>query len=226
MLWERNDIIPNEVIDYISKDWNEEWFHSGNKTNPETLKKNMQMDQNNLWNNYCESVRPYISGSTALNKVFLGTKHSVPLFSWYKEGDEYGYHNDSYPIRQVFPNLNYTVYLNDDFEGGELIIKVGNVEVVTKPEKGKFIIYDSNLQHRVAPVTKGERKVMLGWMETEIKDTFHRNFYIDYCLACQDVMETILPHYDNDSQDLEYVEVVKKLANFRYMLMREYGRTD
>ena len=28
MLWEKSDIIPNEVIDYISKDWNEEWFHS------------------------------------------------------------------------------------------------------------------------------------------------------------------------------------------------------
>ena len=35
MLWEKSDIIPNEVIDYISKDWNEEWFHSGNNTNPE-----------------------------------------------------------------------------------------------------------------------------------------------------------------------------------------------
>ena len=39
MLWEKSDIIPNEIIDYISKDWNEEWFHSGNNTNPEKLKK-------------------------------------------------------------------------------------------------------------------------------------------------------------------------------------------
>ena len=219
MLWEKSDIIPNEVIDYISKDWNEEWFHSGNNTNPEKLKKNLQMDQNNLWNNYCDTVRPYISGNNILNTAFLGTKHSVPLFSWYKEGDEYGYHNDNYPIRQVFPNLNYTVYLNDDFEGGELIIKVGNVEVVTKPEKGKFVIYDSNLQHRVAPVTKGERKVMLGWMETEIKDTFHRNLYIDYCLSSQEILKTILPHYNDDAEDLEYIGIVKKLSNFRYMLM-------
>ena len=226
MLWEKSDIIPNEVIDYISKDWNEEWFHSGNNTNPEKLKKNLQMDQNNLWNNYCDSVRPYINGSNTLNNVFLGTKHSVPLFSWYKEGDEYGYHNDSYPIRQVYPNLNYTCYLNDDFEGGELILKVGNIEVVTKPEKGKFIIYDSNLQHRVAPVTKGERKVMLGWMETEIKDTFHRNLYIDYCLSSQDILKTILPYYNDDAEDLEYIGIVKKLSNFRYMLMREYGRSD
>tara|TARA_Y100000004_G_scaffold184562_1_gene233745 strand:- start:543 stop:1223 length:681 start_codon:yes stop_codon:yes gene_type:complete len=226
MLWEKSDIIPNEIIDYISKDWNEEWFHSGNNTNPEKLKKNLQMDQNNLWNNYCSTVQPYLKKSKVLNNMFLGTKHSVPLFSWYKEGMEYGYHNDNYPIRQVYPNLNYTVYLNDDFEGGELIIKVGNVEVVTKPEKGKFIIYDSNLQHRVAPVTKGERKVMLGWMETEIKDSFHRNLCIDYSLSCNELLRNLLPRFDNNEEDLEYIEIGKALTNFRYQILREYGRSD
>tara|TARA_A200000159_G_scaffold37851_1_gene34066 strand:+ start:920 stop:1600 length:681 start_codon:yes stop_codon:yes gene_type:complete len=226
MLWEKSDIIPNEIIDYIGKDWSEEWFHSGNLSNPEKIKKNMQMDENNIWSNYCSAVQPYIKGSKVLNNMFLGTKHSVPMFSWYKEGDQYGYHNDNYPIRNLFPNLNYTVYLNDDFEGGELIIKVGNVEVVTKPEKGKFIIYDSNLQHRVAPVTKGERKVMLGWMETEIKDSFHRNLCIEYSLSCNDILRDLQPRYDNNEEDLEFIEIGKRLANFRYQILREYGRSD
>jgi len=184
------------------------------------------MDENNIWLNYCSAVKPYIMKSKILNNIFLATKHSVPLFSWYKEGDEYGYHNDNYPIRKLYPNLNYTVYLNDDFEGGELIIKVGNVEVVTKPEKGKFIIYDSNLQHRVAPVTKGERKVMLGWMETEIKDSFHRNFCIDYSLTCNDILRDLCPLYDNNEEDLEFIAIGKRLNNFRYQMLREYGRSD
>jgi PKHD-type hydroxylase len=225
MLWEKTDIIPNEVIDYISKDWDVEWFHSGNSTNPERLKKNLQMDQNNLWTNYCHTVEAHIQASKVLRDMFLGTKQSVPMFSWYHEGDYYGYHNDKYPIRNVWPNLNYTCYLNDDFEGGELIIKVGNVEVVTKPEKGKFVIYDSNLQHRVAPVTKGNRKVMLGWIETEIKDTFSRNWCIDYAITCNDILKTIDKFYEHDD-DVEYVEIVKKLQHCKYMMLREYGRSD
>ena len=34
MLWEKSDILSDNVIDYIGSNWDKEWFHSGNVTNP------------------------------------------------------------------------------------------------------------------------------------------------------------------------------------------------
>ena len=224
MLWEKSDILSDNVIDYIGSNWDREWFHSGNVTNPESLKKNLQMDQNNIFQNYYEAAMKELTMSKCMNGVFLCTKQAIPLFSWYHEGDQYGYHIDDYPIRNVYPNLNWTCYLNDDFEGGELVVRVGNMEVITKPEKGKFIIYDSSLYHRVNPVTKGDRRVMIGFMESEIKDSYHRNLAIDYALTSQSILAKIRPHYDEDQQG--YIDIKKELLQFRYSLLRNYGRSD
>ena len=46
--------------------------------------------------------------------------------------------------------------LNDDFEGGELIV---NNKVVPK-EKGMAILFDGSLFHEVTPVLSGERFVV------------------------------------------------------------------
>ena len=70
------------------------------------------------------------------------------------------------------------------------------------------------------------RGVMLGWMETEIKDSFHRNLCIDYSLSCNELLRNLLPRFDNNEEDLEYIEIGKALTNFRYQILREYGRSD
>jgi predicted 2-oxoglutarate/Fe(II)-dependent dioxygenase YbiX len=46
--------------------------------------------------------------------------------------------------------------LNDDFEGGELIV---NEKVVPK-EKGMAILFDGSIFHEVTPVLFGERFVV------------------------------------------------------------------
>jgi hypothetical protein len=45
------------------------------------------------------------------------------------------------------------VFLNDDFEGGELIID----NCIIKPKKNQLILFTGNLPHVVAPIISGER---------------------------------------------------------------------
>jgi len=51
------------------------------------------------------------------------------------------------------------VYLNDDFEGGKII--VGEKEIT--PKKGYALMFRSNIPHRVTEITKGKRGVMANW---------------------------------------------------------------
>jgi len=87
---------------------------------------------------------------------------------------------DSHPCGGVNADMSMTIFLNDDYEGGELVIKVGNIETSHKPKAGTVIIYNTGALHKINPVTKGDRKVIVGWLESDIQDSFMRSHLIDY----------------------------------------------
>ena len=91
----------------------------------------------------------------------------------YTEYDEsykghYDWHSDIGP-KCVFEDqtrkISFSLGLNDadEFEGGELVIKFGIDEQSYKLSKGEVLIFPSYLVHKVTPVTKGLRKVIVGW---------------------------------------------------------------
>jgi PKHD-type hydroxylase len=107
-------------------------------------------------------------------------------YSNYNEGDYYDWHNDQH--ESAYPDglvrkLSFTIFLNDDYEGGEFEIcklsgskklpKINvtniNQKIITdedrlQPSIGTIIIFPSYVWHRVAPVTKGIRKSLVGWI--------------------------------------------------------------
>ena len=56
-------------------------------------------------------------------------------------------------------NKTTITYLNQEYDGGRTI--VGNYTV--EPETGKIILFNSNIKHKVLPLIKGDRYVMLVW---------------------------------------------------------------
>ena len=110
-------------------------------------------------------------------------------YSIYNEGDYYNWHNDQ--RESVYEDglarkLSFTVFLNEDYDGGDFeIVKLSaekelpklNVENVSatllvneggmitgpQPSAGTMIVFPSYLWHRVEPVIKGPRKSLVGW---------------------------------------------------------------
>jgi len=64
------------------------------------------------------------------------------------------------------------VYLNDDFEGGEIFFP--RLKLALRPEQGLLVIFSSGPEHEhgVKPVTAGRRYTMPSWYTT---DESHRN---------------------------------------------------
>lgn len=85
-----------------------------------------------------------------------------------EENGKYDWHMDMRiggdPILE-HRKLSMTLLLNDDFEGGNFQISLGdNNNPITLPaKKGRALLFPSYMIHRVTPVTKGIRKSLVVW---------------------------------------------------------------
>jgi len=68
------------------------------------------------------------------------------------------------PSQPLSRKLSFSLGLSDrnDYEGGGLIINFGK-EKTFKLGRGEIVIFPSWMLHKVAPVTTGKRKVIVGW---------------------------------------------------------------
>lgn len=96
----------------------------------------------------------------------------IPQLLYYAPGGKYDAHNDSEDfvnnkLQRVFErDITILVYLNDNYEGGELEMPDWGIQF--KPKAGTVIAFPSyiNFTHKVNPVTKGERFNIVSWICT------------------------------------------------------------
>ena len=95
----------------------------------------------------------------------------VPKFNKYVNGGNYGPHADAgLMMGRIRTDVAMTLFLNDDYEGGELIC--GGLKFKGNP--GTAVVYDCWRTHEVTPVTKGERICAITWMQSWIADPEQR----------------------------------------------------
>ena len=94
-------------------------------------------------------------------------------FTSYSTGDYYDWHMDLLPgeTQQLFARkLSLSVILSNplDHKGGELEINrhaKDGCEIALKPEQGAVVFFPSFIQHRVTPVSQGNRYSLVVWVE-------------------------------------------------------------
>lgn len=83
----------------------------------------------------------------------------------YTEGGHYNFHVDS--GIHTPRTLSCIFFINDDYEGGNLLFRFPNQKEIINVEKVKnrMIVWPSNFlyPHSVSPVTKGERYSVVSW---------------------------------------------------------------
>ena len=120
-----------------------------------------------------------------LNVALLPRKVSTPMLSRYAPGMSYGDHMDSAigqdQDRIYRVDLSCTVFLDDRnaFEGGELEIETDFGPQRYKLGAGDAVFYPTVFIHRVAPVTAGERRVCVFWLESLVRDPAKRAMLLE-----------------------------------------------
>ncbi len=103
------------------------------------------------------------------------------LLSRYDSGMSYGTHVDDALMDGQRTDLSFTVFLNapDDYDGGRLVIDEPAGERAFAMPAGDMLLYPSTSLHRVEPVTRGRRLVLVGWFRSHVRSAEAREMLFD-----------------------------------------------
>ena len=138
------------------------------------------------------------------------------MFSRYRNEMTYGNHVDDPVMGQgenrLRTDISFTLFLSDpeSYEGGELVTDTTAGEQRYKLPAGAAVVYPSSTLHRVEPVTKGERLVAIGWIQSTIRDPQQREVLFDIDTARRQIFE-------REGKTQEFDLLTKSLANLQRM---------
>jgi PKHD-type hydroxylase len=81
--------------------------------------------------------------------------------------------------------MSMTLFLDDAgaYDGGELIINSDSAPQAVKLGRGDAILYPTSNFHRVEPVTRGVRRVVLFWIQSMVRDPQKREILTEMWVA-------------------------------------------
>ncbi|MBT00013.1 MAG: Fe2+-dependent dioxygenase [Oceanospirillaceae bacterium] len=190
------DVLKPEQVEQVLGMLNDDAFVDGKTTAvgmAQSVKTNEQIDAEKI-----PGLTDLLSKTVVANRFFrqLAMPRAVSniMVSRYREGMEYGTHTDA----AIMPSgnrsdISFTLFLTgpDSYEGGELSIETPFGDQQLKLNAGSLILYPTGELHRVMPVTKGERIVVVGWVQSRVRDSRKRQILIDLDTARQEYLKNV-----------------------------------
>lgn len=161
-------------------------FIDGRATNPHNKAKNNQQLHDPAASQASSQIMlKAMARSEEFREFAFPVKIAPPLLTKYQPGQYYGAHADAAFInlgsQLIRSDLSCTIFLNEpeSYEGGALLVRLGDSAIKFKLRPGQAIIYPSDTFHEVERVTKGERLVAITFIQSQVKDPFRRNLLFD-----------------------------------------------
>ncbi len=177
------------------------------------VKDNLQADASDTT---LDPLRALVSKRLLENDLFRMAvrpkKLSALLFSRYEPGMQYGSHVDDAMMAGMRTDVAFTLFLDDpeSYDGGELVIETAGGDDAIKLAAGSMIAYPATSLHRVAPVTRGARDVIVGWVRSCIRDAAQRELLFDLDTARRSL-------FAREGKSVEFDLMSKSLANLMRM---------
>lgn len=211
MIFKIPDILAPEELEYITSSLAQAEFVDGKLTagwHAKLVKNNQQLKHSESQQELKELIKKALSRN-ALFQMAVRPKiiHSI-LFSRYDTGMSYGRHTDNALMGDSFwrSDVSFTLFLTSTYEGGELVIEGADDEKAYKLEAGTMIVYPSTTLHRVDPVTKGTRFVVVGWVQSLVRDAGDREILFEL-----DTVRHAI--FAKDGKTPEFDLIAKSVAN-------------
>lgn len=172
------DFVPDNIIQTLLKFKSDDYSPALVGSNDDQKVTDYRQTK---WLNLPPEIHQYLYNSIPiiheknLQSIFKSSIKNIepPQFLRYDVGDHYDKHNDSESYvknklkRVSNRDISLLLYLNDNYEGGEL--EFTKLQLTIRPKKGMLIAFPSyeDFEHKVHPVTKGTRYTIVSWIETE-----------------------------------------------------------
>ena len=156
-------------------------FVDGRITNPHsTVKNNLQLHEPQAYQRSSQIMIAAFQRHEDFRNFAFPLQIAPPMLTRYTQGMRYGSHPDhafiGLPTGAIRSDLSCTIFLNEpsSYEGGALAIRFGTRELKFKGPSGSAIVYPSDTLHRVEEIISGERLVAITFIQSRIKDPWHR----------------------------------------------------
>ena len=179
------------------------------------VKNNLELDRNAPDRERLNKVamQALTANSTFQNAV-LPLRFATPFFARYNPGMSYGDHVDDPVMGQAAryrSDVSATLFLSapDSYDGGELVIRTPFGPREIKLPAGHVVVYPSSSVHHVAEVTRGERLVMLTWIQSMVRDPQQRELLYELQQAREVLLERAPEQETTSLIDRSYVNLVR-----------------
>ena len=220
MFLQVDDLLTSQELQTITEVGRQARFVDGRRSNPHnTTKVNAIGDVTDPMSQRASQIAQGALQRSEIAKDFvLPRRMAMPTLCRYAVGMKYGAHTDAaflpvgpQPLRS---DVSCTIFISGptDYEGGELVIHLGTEVVSIKGKAGSAVFYPSTTVHEVRPVVRGERLVVITFIESQILEQTQRDLL--YTLKEVRALEGLKMDWGNQIQ-LEYV-----IANLQRMWSR------
>ncbi|MGD1855091.1 MAG: Fe2+-dependent dioxygenase [Leptolyngbyaceae cyanobacterium] len=183
MLFQVPDVLSADELGQIQTELATAEFVDGKPTAgwyAKQVKNNQQLSRDTSTS--LEATVKAALGRHPLFQVAVRPKQIHSLrFSRYDVGMSYGTHADNAMMSGYRADVSFTLFLSEPtaYEGGELVIEGADDEQAYQLAAGSALVYPSSTLHRVNPVTQGQRLVVVGWVQSLIRDPAQRELLFD-----------------------------------------------
>ena len=180
-----------------------------------TVKNNTELSPNSqLHEQLNQMLMPSLLQNPDYKASTFPLKVATPFYARYTAGMDYGFHVDDPvmgPLQGRYrSDISTTVFLNEGYEGGELVIKTAFGEQSIKLKAGDAVVYPSTSMHKVNPVTKGERLVAVTWAQSMIKDSAKRELLYELGQARETLLENRKDSPETSQVSNVYANLVRR----------------
>jgi predicted 2-oxoglutarate/Fe(II)-dependent dioxygenase YbiX len=162
-------LLTPEEVDFCVK--NSCQMEDGSKSKPLTGSKNNE-ESITIPDKVRQLITDKVYNNPFVDSVINPTKVSVNFYNQYKEGGHYDKHIDSFKaepkVNNTYFDYGFSICLSDDYEGGEFVVDNEIGQIPYKLKAGQVIFFPIIYAHTVAPIKKGVRKAIIGWMSSNV----------------------------------------------------------
>ena len=214
-------LLLNEEINILKENLssqNNDW-EDGKKTAgslASKVKNNLQLNRNSdISRKNAEFIIKKLLSNPLIKSFALPKKVHGIMFTKSAKGMKYGRHIDNPYMSSGRADLSFSIFLSEknSYEGGELIVENINTENKFKLNKGEIIVYPSTYLHSVNEITKGERLVCVGWIESYVKSIEEREYLFDIDAGAKGILAKYGRSNELDLIFKSYSNLLRVLGN-------------